>query len=598
LTLPLSKASLTTNATFDIIRTYQDDFPAITTLLNDYSEAVRMILLRHLPEADEGLASFFKPCTKLSDFNQLDIETIGQSLSTIPEVAESIFASAFYFLHGPRHSIVQWKGSTKWEDMHTNDEKLYPFGKYRPEQDRNKLTTAERLQQDVQILASFAKHVYLTKEKEEEFSRSTWDHVTLQWRNEFAKTGDKIITLAQAFGAQLYLDIHHTLREDAKHGLFDLFKGALNVAISFNAWKDNTPQDIWETQKEVEQAYINLDVTYTSVCRGLIFKMLDLIDCDRRLIKLRDSDEDTIKLALEAFPFLQMNPLLCGIILFETVHSHRDEGTFFAQMGGAFLFFAGQIYYGCKMQREYWKSATNLDEKGRLFKRQIDQRWKTPLPKWEDMEYMFELFGVDTFFDEFLPKTSRDISNYYGPLKDVFLINKWWETWSNRKSDGHFGPILTAPTREDHQIKFARLIYNFEPILFTHRLYYSKYFKFKNQEIDKTPVYDWTLETLQILLENHLKAKKEKSDGGNRVKSKGKTAFPLLKDDNDGNVSQVTILRTLKEVLQSESRALNFDFLYLHTICYRFLLALRDEAGQIILMVSTIISHYDKTPRY
>ena len=55
-TVDLITASLTTNATFDIIRTYEDDFPGLSSLLRDYSKTMKLVLSRSLNNADEACA--------------------------------------------------------------------------------------------------------------------------------------------------------------------------------------------------------------------------------------------------------------------------------------------------------------------------------------------------------------------------------------------------------------------------------------------------------------------------------------------------------------------------------------------------------------
>jgi hypothetical protein len=187
----LVTASLTTNATFDIIRTYEDDFPGISKLLSDYSRTIRLILSRSLDKTADSYALFFTPCTVLANIELRHLGMVGESLAKVDEIAELTFANAFYFLNGPRHVIVQRRKGK----MLTIDVDLDPYGKYSFDQEREELSPASRFLEDIQILSNYAKFVYIC----EEFPQYTVDHFTMQWRDEFAKSGDKTITLAQAF---------------------------------------------------------------------------------------------------------------------------------------------------------------------------------------------------------------------------------------------------------------------------------------------------------------------------------------------------------------------------------------------------------------
>lgn len=121
----LATASLTTNASFDILRTYEEDFPAISSLLSNYSETMKVILSRSIDESDQGLQYILNPHRESTKEGLAMDDIVGKTLAKIPQVADVTFARAFYFLHGPGRFLVRRVDGGV--EMNLNS---HPYGEY------------------------------------------------------------------------------------------------------------------------------------------------------------------------------------------------------------------------------------------------------------------------------------------------------------------------------------------------------------------------------------------------------------------------------------------------------------------------------------
>lgn len=183
------------------------------------------------------------------------------------------------------------------------------------------------------------------------------------------------------------------------------------------------------------------------------------------------------------------------------------------------------------------------------------------------MDFSFQMVGAEAFFDGKLPASNKD-------AVEVAKRELYDERTDEDHSKGWVGPLVDLPTTREGVV-FANQIYSYEPIAVTHRLYFAKYMKM-TAKAQEGKVYHWTIETLQGLLEKHLRGSR------NGVESSGQTEVY----ERDGDVPQSTLLRTLKETLQRESRVLHFDYLSFHVTCLKLFRTVRNDFRHRLEQVS------------
>lgn len=554
--LDLMTVSLTTNATFDIIRTYKEDFPGISNLLSDYSKTIRLMLSGNLDDSDPGLSHMFNPFIDQGSSPLDQILIVGKSLSKIPKVANLVFANAFYFLNGPRHRIISKREGHKLRIVKKQKNIFLELNK---PPNGAQLNTVERLQEDVRLLAHFAQEVYFS----DHHHNLIPDHFTMHWTEGYAKDSNPTISLDEAFSAQIHLDIHHVLQDDTRRGFEDFCAEGIKMNDSIEKSKRCTLQDDDEKKSSQETlAFIQDRLQKLHRDKEKMPQHRSAVE-EACQMQGKDNEKDFGDLS-----FLQLNSLLCGVLLFQLKHYFRNTGLYLTNYF-ATMKFAGQFYYTCQMQRSAYNTVTARGQKMRY------PQFLNPL-KWEDMDFIFDLYGEETFFQGHQPRSNWDIIKYNGGLDDAMIGLGIKEEPS--RIIGHIGPIETIPKSqkkipESSQIRYAKDLYSYESIAVTHRLFHSKYADYSGKPITES----WTVETLQALLENQLQQKGPRriQEDEKRAKEGKRGRFRTTMKEIDGDVHQLTILETLKETLQSESRALNFDFVSFHINCFDLLCALR-----------------------
>lgn len=288
--------------------------------------------------------------------------------------------------------------------------------------------------------------------------------------------------------------------------------------------------------------------------------------------------------------FMEMNPLMCGINLFLMIHSIRDVGL---QLSSWFRTIdnAGQFYHVCQMHRQYWKSATDLDHERAEFQKTFNNKWRDDLV-WEDMDIIYQMVGVEAFFDGHKPSSNYDVYRCQNAIEDILEGIKWIP---RAKPTGLEGPIAMKPELGAKEQAYAKhTLFTYEPIAITHRLFFSKYApiddEYEEEEEEEEDYQNaawrsWKLDTLQALLEEELKKEAFRLKRKKKLAGKGRKKMPSPQTSllgADGDVSHVNILRALKGSLQRESRALHFDMLSFHTTCYRLLNYMREELRYVM----------------
>lgn len=508
---------------------------------------------------DEGLDLFLHPKTALSAYNEGHVEAVATSLRKVSRLADLSFASAFYFLRGPRHMILGWMNGAMKITATNKD----PFSTYRLGQADEPASERDSFRRDLRTLAHYAQSLYTgALMTGKTFDQVTHDHFTMQWLQDWAATGNRTIDLPQAFGAQLYLDIQKVLGQDSKRAFVELCAASEKTLHSIAFWKKH-PLQSGEMGQKV--AILSGNMVLQEYVASLVLEMKESAAKVRYFNGLSTMlmGKAMAELSAKLASPLELNPLQCGTILFQVIHALRDSGVALAQLFST-VTSVGRLYFASQLHRKHYKSVPNilgLMADPRSGCKVIIPEFQVVL-KWADMDYLFQSFGIAAFFDGRLPEKNNDILEVAqgGAGEEV-------------KVEGRAGPIAEAP--EPGKVHFAKVLYSYEPVAVTHRLYYSKYMKF-SERLSECGIYKWTLETLQSVLQNHSwdLDEQEGTNCGNPTKEK------------DGGYSQISILRRLKQALQSESRALHFDFLSFHVTCLQILRLIKEEFRQLVVEVS------------
>jgi hypothetical protein len=537
----------------------------MSSLLSNYSKTVEMIMLRNVDKSSMDqlmlVFSMTMPCGTEVD----DIMERGRALSKMQDVAELTLASALYFLAGPRDMFFHRLG-----DRILVENEYDSYGKYRPEQDRSKLDAGRKFREDIQILNYFAHGFYDVTELHHG-SGTTLDQLTIDWeaRPDLDVEQDShTISLAEALSAQIILDIHHILRQDVWHGFRQLYEMGKTIESNITQWKKDTFNNQFKAKYRYKERAILLDNTFDMV-QGLLQHIIRKYESSVAVAtKRRLSHSDILHSS-----YMALNPVLCGTLLFHAVTIIRDSGSMTAAFWKS-IQSAGQLYYSCKMLREFAEEK-DASESTAFVKNDAHLDTKTPL-YWDDMEYLFEIYGKEAFFHGHLPHSNEEVVKHVGSQDDYTSALGLSQIGARVKLDEGLKEFMKL-----NMANFGseRGIGSHEPVIVSQNLHYCKYSVLAVSPNGRplTGVAYWKLETLQALLENQL-AKEVEQLRINKLTGKAKKAAvrSTLKGA-DGNVSQVSILRTLKETLQSESRVLHFDFLSFHLNCLLLLRTIRRQ---------------------
>jgi hypothetical protein len=430
-----------------------------------------------------------------------------------------------------------------------------PFGKYDPMFDRREVTYDDRLEHDIRILASFAADVYVNKNRES----VTADHFTMQW-DAFALTGDKTVTLSEAFGAQLYLDMYHLSGANLSDAFKSLQGAAARVIVGVDAWFKEEPKDFHS--RDIRAAFAaeisgSILVTQRGIAQRSIADKVLFEESKNELYK-KEGKGDRFDSKFD-LSFMEKNPLLCGISQFSLTHAVRDCGL---TLGYAFksIISAGQLYYTCRMHRD---NKPGVGSVGRLMEEGVHPCWKEVAWKWDDMDYLFEMIGEKTFFEGHIPTTNHEILKYNGVVKSYNKAKGLTRPEDEREEENLYRPSMAPPKAGDKipsRLDTTHELVSYEGVNISHRLFHAKYGTYHPSAEHLAVTSSWTEGTLLALL--------------------GKEALGEVQEGasaEDRVMSHLALLKALKQSLRTESRALRFDTLSFHIRCFKLLRSLKSK---------------------
>lgn len=290
------------------------------------------------------------------------------------DIADHIFIPSYMFLKafgalvGPRN-IPQYKPGF--------------YGTYDPSSDRSKMSAREKYLEDkivlMEILPDFCVigQVMKTVPAEDELTRGL---------REMFKTHN--IPVWVAFAAQIFIDIHHVLREDVYRGFADLSRTAnvINGSIKQNfEFHSSLRVETWPASND-------------KALRGLQARIVGWVDNDpiqSAKIKIKQPPG-------EPFMLMRRHPLFCGLWEYSLKALFHEMGIVFSGAFGSIMY-AGHLYHAVRQEK--------------LLNR-----------PWADMELVMGMQQPESFFVGGFPNTPDDYLKKYalamGVSASVFAKNK------------------------------------------------------------------------------------------------------------------------------------------------------------------------------
>ncbi|KAI8822529.1 uncharacterized protein EV422DRAFT_402565 [Fimicolochytrium jonesii] len=338
-TIDLISASVTTNTAIDLVRDIQDDISKFHPEVTDYDMASKLFYLYACMSRGEDPTNI-KHREDIVNLQMID-------------VAE--------FLYMPIHSNLESLAQV----IQPNQFPWYngQFGKYNPLAKREGYNHRERLWEDRLILMEAMPELVLYARFNVDDPLK--DEFTKEF-GEFART--KKIPLVLVFATQIFIDIHHILRERAGLGATLLRLAGSRVEDSLKKSSAETPANhprIWPKDHEDGvkhfQSWIN------------VWIINDRLKTEtQRLISPLG-----IEAEMRPFSLYNRHPMLCGLILFKLQLHAQHLGMVLASAWGSIIYTA-HLYEACKyshtLNGKEWKDMEFVmaaNGKERMFKGRV-----------------------------------------------------------------------------------------------------------------------------------------------------------------------------------------------------------------------------------
>lgn len=440
------------------------------------------------------------------------------------------FAPVVYFLNYYQRHLLTPDGY---------DCQLGFLGKCHYDADTSKMSYAENIVVDFKLLASIACANYHYSF----FLKGlTCDHFSLQWSTKSEKR-DATITLSRAFGAQLYLDICHTLQGDIQRGYKDLLATSKRIMDDLALCSKITPNNIAQStcsHKENEDHFTDFVESINEKAK-YFYRHQEVWRHDTLNVF---EDIDTLS------PF-EGNPLLCGITAFQLEMSIDLAGGQIGNRSNS-IRAAGQLYYACQLHRDVYQGNKVLSERTSIIRGPpFSDDWTQGTLYWKEMECIFEHEGTaHHFYQESKPSSNYSLLMNHVCFPEHPLAYAYEDKHHPRCGCKHNYSSLDPPTWEEEE-KGKRVVRG----AIKERLYDAKYWITE----DHKPDMNWTQDNLKALLRNHIREEHRKQtawhqrqDGKDKY-NVNKINFMESKSKSKNKLNdQVSLLRTLRMALQKK----------------------------------------------
>jgi hypothetical protein len=240
------------------------------------------------------------------------------------------------------------------------------FGIYDPSTDRSKLTVRQRMREDQIILCEALPEFIASNTVKSEVPIE--DEFSIGLRSMFAT---KKVTLWVTFAAQIFLDIHHTLRVDTVRGLSQLRTSGANATSTLDKYFA-TSQTFQNWPAENEKLVKNVKR----------FADFWIIQDTLGTAKRRMYRSSPLPPPDEPYALFRRHPLICGIIQFKLHLFLQQAGITLTTAWGSILYVA-HLYHACR-QGGYLEEV------------------------WPDMELIMDIHTRERIFAGRVPETAAE----------------------------------------------------------------------------------------------------------------------------------------------------------------------------------------------
>ncbi|CAM6087362.1 unnamed protein product [Calypogeia fissa] len=420
-TIDLITASVTTNMAFHIIRSKQDDLLAMYPELDNYKKLAIVLCVAGSMRRTVNHATM-----------EVEIEVDFEDFLSMPrrkQVEEFVYIP-IYSLFMSLLQVIQPNMLPVYQPGH--------FGTYNPRQSRDSMTTAQKELEDKIILAEvLPDFVSLARLKG---NRPVQDELSKELQKMVC---DKEISPLLVFAVQVYLDIHHVLREQVLNGFEDLRSAGVRIATSLQMRAQNTPKVPFVNWPASNERCV--DMLNTFIKEWILKDYLGNIKqpvVNRMLPGVH----------IEAYFLLIRHPLFCGMLQFRLQLMFQDLGMTLATAWGTILF-VSHLYEAGKhagfLGQDSWKDmewVMKVHDKERMF------RGRVPQNVTESFKSLCLMAGASTSFaSTFRANKKNNVRERprLSPKGPSFLKENSPISAMFREDVVHGRVVLTAETMED-----------------------------------------------------------------------------------------------------------------------------------------------------
>jgi hypothetical protein len=394
--------------------------------------------------------------------------------------------------------------------------KLGVFGNYDPSSDRSVKTAREKFQEDkIVLLEILPEFVVLSKLTEKAPAE---DELTRGLRLMF---NSHQIPLWLVFATQIFLDIHHLLRQDIARGHAELYQSAkaINGSIEQNlAFHTSLRVDTWPASNDL-------------VLKNIQGQLDAWVAKDQiQLAKQKIGHS-----AGEPFKLLKQHPLFCGLLMYGFKALFQEVGIAFSGAWGSIMY-SGHLYHAVRNEKFLNK-------------------------QWRDMELVTFLQGPEHFFVGDEPRTAEEYLKKFclsmGYSATAFARNRRKGSLEASKK-GPKGLVELAPVSQLFKDRYC---------------HGSGRVNLTLQDVEK------------ILSESEWEEEAEGDDGiantdKNTLVLSRNQAPKNRKWGPHQYLPATQLLESLRNALQGETLEFTFDYLLMHRFCWRLLRQVKESCDK------------------